>query len=407
MKNLLNWVDERFPLTASYKAHLSEYFAPRNFNFWYFFGSLALLVLVIQIVSGIFLTMHYKPDAALAFASVEYIMRDVDYGWLIRYIHSTGASMFFVVVYLHMFRGLIYGSYRQPRELIWIFGVIIYLVLMGEAFMGYLLPWGQMSYWGAQVIINLFAAVPFIGNELSEWIRGDYVIGDATLNRFFAFHVIALPLVLLGLVVAHLVALHEVGSNNPDGVEIKKLKGPDGHPLDGIPFHPYYTVKDILGVVVFLIVFAAIVFFAPEMGGYFLEYNNFVPADSLKTPEHIAPVWYFTPYYAILRAIPPVFGSQFPGVAAMGVAVLIFFALPWLDRSPVKSIRYRGPKFKIALTVFVIAFIGLGILGVLPSTPLYTLISQILSAVYFAFFLLMPWYTKNDTTKPVPERVTQ
>ncbi len=407
MQKLLNWVDERFPLTSSYKAHLSEYFAPKNFNFWYFFGSLALLMLVVQIVTGIFLTMHYKPDAALAFASVEYIMRDVDYGWLIRYIHSTGASMFFVVVYLHMFRGLIYGSYRQPRELIWIFGVIIYLVLMGEAFMGYLLPWGQMSYWGAQVIINLFSAVPFIGGALSEWIRGDYVIGDATLNRFFAFHVIALPLVLLGLVAAHLVALHEVGSNNPDGVEIKKLKGADGHPLDGIPFHPYYTVKDILGVVVFLIVFAAIVFFAPEMGGYFLEANNFIPADSLKTPEHIAPVWYFTPYYAILRAIPPIFGSQFPGVAAMGVAVLIFFALPWLDKSPVKSIRYRGPKFKIALTLFVIAFIGLGILGVLPATPLYTLISQILSGVYFAFFLLMPWYTKNDTTKPVPERVTQ
>ncbi len=407
MQKLLNWVDERFPLTVSYKAHLSEYFAPKNFNFWYFFGSLALLMLVVQIVSGIFLTMHYKPDAALAFASVEYIMRDVDYGWLIRYIHSTGASMFFVVVYLHMFRGLIYGSYRQPRELIWIFGVIIYLVLMGEAFMGYLLPWGQMSYWGAQVIINLFSAVPFIGGALSEWIRGDYVIGDATLNRFFAFHVIALPLVLLGLVAAHLVALHEVGSNNPDGVEIKKLKGSDGHPLDGIPFHPYYTVKDILGVVVFMMVFAAILFFAPEMGGYFLEANNFIPADSLKTPEHIAPVWYFTPYYAILRAIPPIFGSQFPGVAAMGVAVLIFFALPWLDKSPVKSIRYRGPKFKIALTLFVIAFIGLGILGVLPATPLYTLISQILSAVYFAFFLMMPWYTKNDTTKPVPERVTQ
>jgi len=407
MEKLLNWVDERFPLTASYKAHLSEYYAPKNFNFWYFFGSLAMLVLVIQIVTGIFLTMHYKPDAQMAFASVEYIMRDVDFGWLIRYIHSTGASMFFVVVYLHMFRGLIYGSYRQPRELIWLFGVTIYLVLMGEAFMGYLLPWGQMSYWGAQVIINLFAAVPFIGGALSEWIRGDYVIGDATLNRFFAFHVIALPLVLLGLVVAHLVALHEVGSNNPDGVEIKKLKGEDGHPLDGIPFHPYYTVKDILGVVVFLIVFAAIVFFAPEMGGYFLEANNFIPADSLKTPEHIAPVWYFTPYYAILRAIPPILGSQFPGVAAMGVAVLIFFVLPWLDKSPVKSIRYRGPKFKIALTLFVIAFVGLGVLGILPSTPLYTVLAQILSVVYFAFFLLMPWYTKNDSTKPVPERVTQ
>ncbi len=406
MEKLLNWIDERFPLTASYKAHLSEYYAPKNFNFWYFFGSLALLVLVIQIVSGIFLTMHYKPDAAMAFASVEYIMRDVDYGWLIRYIHSTGASMFFVVVYLHMFRGLIYGSYRQPRELIWIFGVIIYLVLMGEAFMGYLLPWGQMSYWGAQVIINLFAAIPFVGEDLSIWIRGDYVVGDATLNRFFAFHVIALPLVLLGLVVAHLVALHEVGSNNPDGVEIKKLKDENGHPLDGIPFHPYYTVKDILGVVVFLMVFSAIVFFAPEMGGYFLEANNFIPADPLKTPEHIAPVWYFTPYYAILRAVPPVLGSQFPGVALMGVAVLIFFALPWLDKSPVKSIRYRGPKFKIALTLFVIAFIGLGILGILPATPLYTWIARILSVVYFAFFLLMPWYTKNDSVKPVPERVT-
>ncbi len=407
MEKLLNWVDERFPLTATYKAHLSEYFAPKNFNFWYYFGSLALLVLVIQILSGIFLTMHYKPDAQLAFASVEYIIRDVDYGWLIRYIHSTGASMFFVVVYLHMFRGLIYGSYRQPRELIWLFGVIIYLVLMGEAFMGYLLPWGQMSYWGAQVIVNLFAAVPFIGEDLSVWIRGDFVVSDATLNRFFAFHVIALPLVLLGLVVAHLVALHEVGSNNPDGIEIKKLKGDDGHPLDGIPFHPYYTVKDILGVVVFLMVFTAIVFFAPEMGGYFLEANNFIPADSLKTPEHIAPVWYFTPFYAILRAIPPIMGSQFPGVAAMGVAVLIFFALPWLDRSPVKSIRYRGPKFKIALTLFVIAFVGLGVLGILPSTPLYTVIAQVLSIVYFAFFLLMPWYTKNDTIKPVPERVTQ
>ncbi|MBK9327303.1 MAG: cytochrome bc complex cytochrome b subunit [Thiobacillaceae bacterium] len=407
MQKLLNWIDERFPLTASYKAHLSEYYAPKNFNFWYFFGSLALLVLVIQIVSGIFLTMHYKPDAELAFASVEYIMRDVDYGWLIRYIHSTGASMFFVVVYLHMFRGLIYGSYRQPRELIWIFGVIIYLVLMGEAFMGYLLPWGQMSYWGAQVIINLFAAIPLIGEDLSIWIRGDYVIGDATLNRFFAFHVIALPLVLLGLVVAHLLALHEVGSNNPDGVEIKKLKDPETHlPLDGIPFHPYYTVKDILGVVVFLMVFAAILFFAPEMGGYFLEANNFIPADSLKTPEHIAPVWYFTPYYAILRAVPPILGSQFPGVALMGVAVLIFFALPWLDRSPVKSIRYRGPKFKIALALFVIAFVGLGVLGILPATELYTWIARVLSVVYFAFFLLMPWYTRNDSVKPVPERVT-
>ncbi len=406
MEKVLNWLDARFPLTASYKAHLSEYFAPKNFNFWYYFGSLALLVLVIQIVTGIFLTMNYKPDADLAFASVEYIMRDVPFGWLIRYAHSTGASAFFIVVYLHMFRGLMYGSYRQPRELIWLFGVLIYLVLMGEAFMGYLLPWGQMSYWGAQVIINLFAAVPFVGEALSTLIRGDFVVGDATLNRFFALHVIALPLVLLGLIVAHLVALHEVGSNNPDGVEIKKLKDENGNPLDGIPFHPYYTVKDILGVVVFLIVFTSIMFFAPEMGGYFLEANNFIPADPFKTPEHIAPVWYFTPYYAILRAVPPMFGSQFPGVALMGVAVLIFFALPWLDKAPVKSIRYRGPKFKIALGLFVIAFIGLGILGILPATPLYTWIARILSVVYFAFFLLMPWYTKNDTYKPVPERVT-
>ena len=407
MEKVINWLDARFPLTASFKAHLSEYYAPKNFNFWYYFGSLALLVLVIQIVTGIFLAMHYKPDGDMAFASVEYIMRDVPLGWLIRYAHSTGASAFFVVVYLHMFRGLLYGSYRQPRELIWIFGMLIYLMLMAEAFMGYLLPWGQMSFWGAQVIINLFAAVPYIGNDLSTLIRGDFVVGDATLNRFFALHIVALPLVLLGLVAAHLVALHEVGSNNPDGVEIKKNKGADGHPVDGIPFHPYYTVKDILGVAVFLIVFSAILFFAPEMGGYFLEANNFIPADPLKTPPHIAPVWYFTPYYAILRAIPPMFGSQFPGVLAMGIAVMIFFALPWLDRSPVKSIRYRGPKFKLALVLFVIAFIGLGWLGIKPVTPLYTLMSQILTAVYFAFFVLMPWYTRNDTFKTEPERLTK
>ncbi|NWG39235.1 MAG: cytochrome bc complex cytochrome b subunit [Hydrogenophilaceae bacterium] len=414
LQKLLGWVDDRFPLTATWRAHLSEYYAPKNFNFWYFFGSLALLVLVLQIVTGIFLVMHYKTDGSLnaagvpvAFASVEYIMRDVDWGWLIRYLHSTGASAFFVVVYLHMFRGLMYGSYRKPRELIWIFGVIIYLALMAEAFMGYLLPWGQMSYWGAQVIINLFAAVPFIGEDLSLWIRGDYVVGDATLNRFFSFHVIAVPLVLLGLVVAHLVALHEVGSNNPDGVEIKKKKDPVTHiPLDGIPFHPYYTVKDILGVVVFLMVFSAVVFFAPEMGGYFLEANNFIPADPLKTPEHIAPVWYFTPYYAILRAVPPMFGSQFPGVLLMGVAVVIFFALPWLDKSPVKSIRYRGAIYKSFLAAFVVAFIGLGWLGILPATPLYTWIARGLSVVYFAFFFLMPWYTRIDKTKPEPERVT-
>ncbi|HRH79656.1 MAG TPA: cytochrome bc complex cytochrome b subunit [Thiobacillaceae bacterium] len=407
MEKVLSWIDARFPMSAMYKEHLSEYFAPKNFNFWYYFGSLALLVLVIQIVTGIFLTMNYKPDANMAFASVEYIMRDVPFGWLIRYAHSTGASAFFIVVYLHMFRGLMYGSYRKPRELIWVFGCLIYLALMAEAFFGYLLPWGQMSYWGAQVIVNLFAAIPFVGEDLSIWIRGDYVVSDATLNRFFAFHVIALPLVLVGLIAAHVIALHEVGSNNPDGVEIKKLKDENGKPLDGIAFHPYYTVKDILGVVVFLIVFSAIMFFAPEMGGYFIEANNFIPADPFKTPEHIAPVWYFTPYYAILRAIPPMFGSQFPGVLAMGVAVLIFFALPWLDRSPVKSIRYKGPRFKIALALFVVAFIWLGVLGVLPVSPMRTLTAQILTAIYFAFFLLMPWYTKADATKPVPERVTE
>jgi ubiquinol-cytochrome c reductase cytochrome b subunit len=418
----LNWVDERFPLTANWKAHLSEYYAPKNFNFWYYFGSLALLVLVLQIVTGIFLTMHYKPDAALAFASVEYIMRDVSWGWLIRYMHSTGASMFFVVVYLHMFRGLLYGSYRNPRELIWLFGVAIFLCLMGEAFFGYLLPWGQMSYWGAQVIVNLFATIPFVGPDVAEWLRGDYLVSDATLNRFFAFHVIALPLVLLGLVAAHIIALHEVGSNNPDGIEIKKNKDPKtGIPLDGIPFHPYYTVKDIVGVVVFLMVFSAIIFFAPEMGGYFLEANNFVPADPLKTPAHIAPVWYFTPYYSVLRAVPPLFNSQFPGVVAMGAAVMVFAALPWLDKSPVKSIRYRGTQYKAWLAAFVFSFLVLGYLGTVPSNvwgqfgagvPVLggadraTVVARVLTVVYFLFFALMPWYTKRDKTKPVPERVT-
>ncbi len=407
LQKMMGWIDDRFPLTATYKAHLSEYYAPKNFNFWYFFGSLALLVLVLQIVTGIFLTMNYKPDAALAFASVEYIMRDVEWGWLIRYMHSTGAALFFVVVYLHMFRGIMYGSYRKPRELIWIFGVLIYLALMAEAFLGYLLPWGQMSFWGAQVIVNLFAAVPFIGEDLSIWIRGDYVISDATLNRFFAFHVIALPLVLIALVAVHLVALHEVGSNNPDGIEIKKNKDPNtGIPLDGIPFHPYYTVKDIVGVVVFLMVFSAIVFFAPEMGGYFLEANNFIPADPLKTPAHIAPLWYFTPFYAILRAVPPMFGSQFPGVVAMGLSIVLLFFLPWLDRAKVKSIRYRGPIYKIMLALFIVSFVGLGYLGLLPATPIATLFARIFSVVYFLFFLLMPWYTSIDKTKPEPERVT-
>jgi ubiquinol-cytochrome c reductase cytochrome b subunit len=419
---LLAWVDERFPLTANVKAHLTEYYAPKNFNFWYFFGSLALLVLVIQILTGIFLTMNYKPEASMAFASVEYIMRDVSWGRLIRYMHSTGASMFFVVVYLHMFRGLIYGSYRAPRELIWLFGVGIFLVLMGEAFFGYLLPWGQMSYWGAQVIINLFTSIPFIGPDISLWVRGDYTVSDATLNRFFAFHVIALPLVLLGLVVAHLIALHEVGSNNPDGVEIKKHKDPKTKiPLDGIPFHPYYTVKDLVGVSAFLMVFSAIIFFAPEMGGYFLEANNFIPADPLKTPPHIAPVWYFTPYYSILRAVPPILNSQFPGVAAMGLSVVSFAFLPWLDRSPVKSIRYRGALYKKWLAAFVVSFLVLGYLGTEPSNvwgqfapetflvggaDRATIVARIFSVVYFSFFALMPWYTKKDQTKPVPERVT-
>ena len=415
----LTWVDQRFPLISTWKAHLSEYYAPKNFNFWYYFGGLAMLVLGIQIVTGIFLTMNYKPDANLAFASVEYIMREVPGGWFIRYMHSTGASAFFICVYLHMFRALLYGSHRKPRELIWIFGVLIYLVLMGEAFFGYLLPWGQMSYWGAQVIINLFSAIPFIGPDLSLWIRGDYVISDATLNRFFALHVIALPLALLGLVMAHLLALHEVGSNNPDGIEISKHKDAAGVPLDGIPFHPYYTVKDILGVVVFLIVFAIIVFFTPEMGGYFLEYNNFVPADPLKTPAHIAPVWYFTPYYSILRGVPPMFNSQFPGVVAMGVSVMVLFALPWLDRSPVKSIRYRGPYFKGALAAFVVVFLILGYLGTetitvwgqfgpwLDNADRATVVARICTVIYFLFFILMPWYTKVDKTKPEPERVTR
>src|SRR3972149_4944091 len=346
MQKLLAWIDDRFPLTKVWEEHLAKYYAPRNFNFWYSFGSLALLMLVIQIVTGIFLTMHYKPDAGLAFASVEYIMRDVPWGWLVRYMHSTGASAFFVVVYLHMFRGLLYGSYKQPGELVWIFGVLIYLTLMAEAFMGYLLPWGQMSYWGAQVIVNLFGTVPFIGPDLAVWIRGDYVVSDATLNRFFALHVIALPLALIGLVVVHLLALHDVGSNNPHGVEIKKKKDANGKPLDGIPFHPYYTVKDIVGAVVFLAVFCTVLFFAPELGGYFLEYNNFIPADPLKTPTHIAPLWYFTPFYPILRAVPPLFNSQFPGVLAMGLSTMILFFLPWLDRGTVKSIRYRGTLYK-------------------------------------------------------------
>ncbi|MFC1774383.1 cytochrome bc complex cytochrome b subunit [Pseudomonadota bacterium] len=407
--SMRDWVDARFPMTKMWEEHLSKYYAPKNFNFWYFFGSLALLVLVIQIVTGIFLTMSYKPDAELAFASVEYIMRDVNWGWAIRYMHSTGASAFFIVVYLHMFRGLIYGSYRGPRELLWIFGMLIYLALMAEAFFGYLLPWGQMSYWGAQVIISLFGAIPGIGDDLSLWIRGDYVISDATLNRFFALHVIAVPLVLVGLVVVHILALHEVGSNNPDGVEIKKNKDENGIPKDGIPFHPYYSVKDIVGVVVFLIFFAFVMFFVPAGGGYFLEAPNFEPANPLKTPEHIAPVWYFTPYYAMLRAVTIDIGplsAKFLGVIVMGGAIVIMFFLPWLDKSPVKSIRYRGPIYKIMLTLFVISFFVLGWLGTQGPTDIKTMMAQAGTIMYFAFFLLMPIYTKLEATKPVPDRVT-
>ena len=447
-EKLLNWIDNRFPLSKLFKEHMSEYYAPKNFNIWYVFGVLSLLVLVIQLVTGIFLVMHYKPDAALAFGSVEYIMRDVPWGWLIRYMHSTGASAFFAVVYLHMYRGLLYGSYRKPRELTWLFGCGIFLALMAEAFMGYLLPWGQMSCWGAQVIVNLFSAIPFIGPDLSLWIRGDYVVGDATLNRFFSFHVIAVPLVILGLVVAHIIALHEVGSNNPDGIEIKEKKDAKGIPLDGIPFHPYYSVHDIFAVGVFLMVFSAIVFFAPEMGGYFLEYNNFIPADPFQTPLHIAPVWYFTPFYSLLRAVttemmyaliactvlgaglavfkikmPALFkgaialgavavvammmaiDAKFWGVVAMGGGVIVLFFLPWLDNCAVKSIRYRPDWHKYLYAVFVVDFLVLGYLGTQPVSPIYSRVAQVGTLFYFAFFILMPWWSQLGKTKPVPDRV--
>ena len=400
--SLMTWIDDRFPATKMWNDHLAQYYTPKNFNFWYFFGSLALMVLVIQIISGIFLTMHYKPDGDMAFASVEHIMRDVPYGWLIRYIHSTGATAFFVVVYLHMLRGLMYGSYKKPRELIWLFGMFIYVALMAEAFMGYLLPWGQMSYWGAQVIISLFGAIPVIGDDLTLWIRGDFVIGDATLNRFFALHVIALPFVLVFLVVAHILALHEVGSNNPDGVEIKKTKDANGIPLDGIPFHPYYSVKDIVGVVVFLFFFSIIVFYFPDGGGYMLEHANFIASDPLKTPEHIAPVWYFTPFYAILRAVP----DKLMGVGTMGAAIVILFFLPWIDRCKVKSIRYRSIVFKLNLLVFGISFVVLGWLAMQPATEILTMFSRIFTFLYFAFFVVLFITSKNESTKPVPERVT-
>jgi ubiquinol-cytochrome c reductase cytochrome b subunit len=402
----IGWIDQRFPLTKLWRSQVSEYYAPKNFNFWYYFGVLSLVVLVNQLVTGIFLTMNYKPSAAEAFSSVEYIMRDLDWGWLIRYMHSTGASAFFIVVYLHMFRALLYGSHRKPRELLWIFGCLILLLLMAEAFMGYVLPWGNMSFWGAQVITSLFGSLPVIGGSLLEWIRGDYVIADATLNRFFALHVAALPIALIFLVIAHLMALHEVGSNNPDGIEIHANEGPDGHPLDGIPFHPYYTVKDLAGIAAFLVLFCGVIFFAPTFGGLFLEAPNFEPANPLQTPPHIAPVWYFTPFYAILRAVPSFAGTQVWGVLAMGGSIVVLFFLPWLDRSPVKSIRYKGPIYKIALAIFSVSFIILGVCGLKPPSGIYPLLAKICTGLYFAFFLLMPFYSRMDSVKPVPQRVT-
>lgn len=401
-KKFMSWVDARYPATETYEYHMSKYYAPKNFNFWYFFGVLSMVVLVNQLVTGIWLTMMFNPSAEGAFASLEYIMRDVKGGWLIRYMHSTGASAFFIVVYLHMFRGLLYGSYKKPRELVWLIGMGIYLCLMAEGFFGYLLPWGNMSYWGAQVILNLPAAIPFIGDALAEWVRGDYLISGITLNRFFALHVIAIPLVLVGLVFMHLVALHHVGSNNPDGIDIKKLKDKNGVPLDGVPFHPYYTVHDMVGIVVFFICFFAVVFFVPEGGGYFLEKPNFEVANALKTPPHIAPVWYYMPFYAILRAVPHKLG----GVIAMGAAIAVLFVLPWLDRSPVRSIRYKGMLSKIALAIFVVSFVTLGYLGGTASTPTATIIGRICTMLYFLYFLLMPFYTSIEKCKQPPERVT-
>ena len=399
---ILSWIDARFPYSETMREHITEYYASKNFNIWYVFGVLAMVVLVIQLLTGIFLTMNYKPSSAEAFSSVEYIMRDVEWGWLIRYMHSTGASFFFVVVYLHMFRAMLYGSYKKPRELIWIIGMLIFIVLMAEAFAGYLLPWGQMSYWGAQVIISIFGAIPIVGEALVEIIRGDYSISDITLNRFFALHVIALPLALIALIFVHIVALHEVGSNNPDGIEIKDHKNEDGIPVDGVAFHPYHTSKDLVAIIVFLMVFSVVVFFAPDMGGYFLEYANFEKANPSATPEHIAPVWYFTPYYAILRAVPDKLG----GAIAMGLSVLLPLFLPWLDRSKVRSIRYRGWIYKTSLSLFVISFISLGVLGVLPADGIYVSMARFFGILYFAFFLLMPYYSAIDKTKPVPSRVT-
>lgn len=401
-QKLMHWVDARFPATETYEYHMSKYYAPKNFNFWYFFGVLSMVVLVNQLVTGIWLTMMFNPSAEGAFASVEYIMRDVEGGWLIRYMHSTGASAFFVVVYLHMFRGLLYGSYKKPRELVWLIGMGIYLCLMAEGFFGYLLPWGNMSFWGAQVILNLPSAIPVIGDGLAEWVKGDYLISGITLNRFFALHVVAIPLILVGLVFIHLVALHHVGSNNPDGIDIKKLKDKNGVPLDGVAFHPYYTVHDMVGIVVFFMVFFAVVFFFPEGGGYFLEPPNFEVANPLKTPPHIAPVWYYTPFYAILRAVP----SKLGGLIAMAAAIGVLFLLPWLDRSPVRSIRYKGILSKIAITIFTVCFLILGYLGASPSSDIATIVARICTVLYFLFFLLMPIYTSIEKCKQPPERVT-
>ena len=402
LTRVISWIDYRYPVSQFLKEHMSGYYAPKNFNFWYYFGALSLVVLVNQLGTGIWLAMSYNPSAEGAFASVEYIMRDVNFGWLLRYMHAAGASFFFIVVYLHMFRALLYGSYRKPRELVWIVGMFIFLCLMAEAFFGYLLPWGNMSFWGAQVITSLFGAIPFIGDRLVEFIRGDYNISGVSFTRFFAFSVGLVPLVFVGLVGFHILSLHHVGSNNPDGIDIKKHKDANGKPLDGIPFHPYYTVKDTFGLVVFLILFAIVVFFMPDFFGLFLEAPNFIPADPLKTPEHIAPVWYMTPYYAILRAIP----NKLLGVIAMGMSIMLFFFLPWLDRSPVRSIRYKGWMCKTALTLFVISFLCLGYLGTQQPTNTKTLCAQICATFYFSFFVFMPIYTKFDKTKPEPERVT-
>lgn len=408
-KNIMTWIDDRLPVTETYEKHMSKYYAPKNFNFWYYFGILATVVLAMQLLTGLWLTMSYNPTGEGAFASIEYIMRDVEYGWLLRYLHSTGASAFFLIVYAHMFRGMMYGSYQKPRELIWLFGMAIYLLLMTEGFLGYLLPWGNLAYWAAQVIVSLASVIPVVGEDIAIWVRGDYLMSGVTLNRFFALHVFAVPLILLALVVLHFLALHEVGSNNPDGVDIKKHKDAEGRPLDGIPFHPYYTVHDLVAIVVFLFIFCIVVFFFPEGGGYFLEAPNFEMADPLKTPDHIVPVWYFTPFYAMLRAVTfPLFGldAKLWGLVIMAGAIAILFVLPWLDRSPVKSIRYKGLASKIFLGLFVISFLILGYLGTVPPTPGVTALAQACTAVYFGYFLLMPWYTRVEKTKPVPERVT-